>query len=99
MDPTLLGQTLVVRVAFCFVALAIFGLTFHRSFARWAQPILCGTVIVGATGVFVVLYILPEGFTYGTSGVLLVISTRAASCGCCSVPPRSPAPRSSLSAT
>lgn len=72
-DPTLLGRTLIVRIAFCFVALAVFGLTYHRSFSRWAQPILCGTVILGALGVFLVLYILPDGFTYGTSGVLLVI--------------------------
>ena len=72
-DPASLGSTLAVRVTFCLIAIGVFGMTFHRAFVNWAQPILCGTVILGATGVFLVLFLLPEGFAYGTSGVLLVI--------------------------
>jgi adenylate cyclase len=52
---------------------AVFGLTFLQSFERWSQSVLCATVILGAAGIVMVLAILPDGFTYGTPGLLLVV--------------------------
>ena len=72
-DASQLGMTIGVRLAFSVLLLAIFGLTFVDGFERWAQRILCAIVIVGAAGVLLVLHLLPEGFTYGLGGVLLVI--------------------------
>jgi class 3 adenylate cyclase len=72
-EPSTLLYSLSVRLPFSFVAVAVVGLTFLESFERWSQRILCGTVILGAAGIVMVLGILPEGFTYGTPGLLLVI--------------------------
>ena len=72
-DPGALLYTLSVRLPFSFFAVAVFGLTFLKSFERWSQGVLCSTVILGAAGIVLVLGILPDGFTYGIPGLLLVI--------------------------
>ncbi len=72
-DPSQIGLTLAVRISFCIIAITVFGLTFLDFFERWAQAILCATVITGAAGVLLVLMILPDGFTYGIGGLLLVV--------------------------
>jgi adenylate cyclase len=72
-DPGALLYTLAVRLPFSFFAVAVFGLTFLKTFERWSQGVLCATVVLGATGIVLVLAILPEGFTYGVPGLLLVI--------------------------
>jgi adenylate cyclase len=71
--PDALLYTLTVRLPFSFFAVAVFGLTFLHSFQRWSQSVLCITVVLGATGIVLVLAILPDGFTYGVPGLLLVI--------------------------
>ena len=71
--PDALLYTLTVRLPFSFFAVAVFGLTFLQSFERWSQSVLCVTVVLGATGIVLVLAILPDGFTYGVPGLLLVI--------------------------
>jgi len=71
--PDALVQTLSVRLPFSFFAVVVFGLTFLQTFERWAQSVLCATVVLGAAGIVLVLAILPDGFTYGTPGLLLVI--------------------------
>ena len=72
-DQSTLLYTMAVRLPFSFFAVAVFGFTFLKSFERWSQLILSITVVLGAAGVMLVLAILPNGFTYGTPGVLLVI--------------------------
>ncbi len=72
-EPEALVQTLSVRLPFSFFAVVVFGLTFLQSFERWSQIVLCATVVLGAAGIALVLAILPDGFTYGTPGLLLVI--------------------------
>ena len=72
-EPGALLYTLSVRLPFSFFAVAVFGLTFLQSFERWSQSVLCATVVLGAAGIVLVLAILPDGFTYGTPGLLLVI--------------------------
>jgi adenylate cyclase len=72
-EPAALLYTLSVRLPFSFFAVVVFGLTFLQSFERWSQSVLCSTVILGAAGIVMVLAILPDGFTYGTPGLLLVI--------------------------
>ena len=72
-DQSTLLYTLAVRLPFSFFAVAVFGFTFLKSFERWSQIILSVTVVLGAAGVLLVLAILPNGFTYGTPGLLLVI--------------------------
>lgn len=72
-DPGALLYTLSVRLPFSFFAVAVFGLTFLKTFERWSQGVLCTTVILGAAGIVLVLGILPDGFTYGIPGLLLVI--------------------------
>ncbi len=72
-DQSTLLYTLAVRLPFSFFAVAVFGFTFLKSFERWSQTILSTTVVLGAAGVLLVLAILPNGFTYGTPGLLLVI--------------------------
>lgn len=72
-DPSVMLYTLAVRLPFSFFAVAVFGFTFLKSFERWSQPVLSITVILGASGVLLVLAIVPDGFIHGTSGVLLVI--------------------------
>lgn len=72
-DQSTLLYTLAVRLPFSFFAVAVFGFTFLKSFERWSQTILSITVVLGAAGVLLVLAILPNGFTYGTPGLLLVI--------------------------
>ena len=54
-------------------AAIVFGLTFHPSFVKWAQQILGVTATIGAVGILVVLYRLPDGFSYGTATLLLVV--------------------------
>lgn len=71
--PDALLYTLTVRLPFSFFAVAVFGLTFLQTFERWSQSVLCITVVLGATGIVLVLAILPDGFTYGVPGLLLVI--------------------------
>lgn len=71
--PGALLYTLSVRLPFSFFAVVVFGLTFLQSFERWSQGVLCATVVLGAAGIVLVLAILPDGFTYGTPGLLLVI--------------------------
>ena len=71
--PDALLYTLTVRLPFSFFAVVVFGLTFLQSFERWSQSVLCVTVVLGATGIVLVLAILPDGFTYGVPGLLLVI--------------------------
>jgi len=71
--PDALLYTLTVRLPFSFFAVAVFGLTFLQTFERWSQSVLCVTVVLGATGIVLVLAILPDGFTYGVPGLLLVI--------------------------
>ncbi len=73
LDPHSLLYTLAVRLPFSFLAVAVFGFTFLKSFERWSQPILGLTVVLGATGIAICLAILPHGFDYGTPGLLLVI--------------------------
>lgn len=73
LDPHSLLYTLAVRLPFSFLAVAVFGFTFLKSFERWSQPVLGVTVVLGATGIAIVLAILPHGFGYGTPGLLLVI--------------------------
>lgn len=73
LDPHSLLYTLAVRLPFSFLAVAVFGFTFLKSFERWSQPVLATTVVLGATGIAVCLAILPHGFDYGTPGLLLVI--------------------------
>ncbi len=72
-DPSTLLYTLAVRLPFSFFAVAVFGFTFLKSFERWSQFILSATVVLGATGILFVLAILPDGFVFGTPGLLLVI--------------------------
>jgi adenylate cyclase len=72
-DPTALLYTLSVRLPFSFFAVTVFGLTFLQTFERWSQGVLCATVVLGAAGIVLVLAILPDGFTYGVPGLLLVI--------------------------
>jgi len=72
-DPGVMVYTLAVRLPFSFFAVAVFGFTFLKSFERWSQPVLSLTVILGAVGVLFVLAFIPDGYTYGISGVLLVI--------------------------
>lgn len=72
-DPGALLYTLSVRLPFSFFAVAVFGLTFLKNFGRWSQGVLCSTVVLGAAGIVLVLGILPDGFTYGIPGLLLVI--------------------------
>jgi class 3 adenylate cyclase len=72
-DQTTLLYTMAVRLPFSFFAVAVFGFTFLKSFERWSQIILSITVVLGAAGVMLVLAILPNGFTFGTPGLLLVI--------------------------
>lgn len=72
-EPGALLYTLSVRLPFSFFAVVVFGLTFLQSFERWSQGILCATVVLGGAGIVLVLAILPDGFTYGTPGLLLVI--------------------------
>lgn len=72
-DPSALPYTLAVRLAFCAVAIGVLLLTFTDWFVRRAQIVLSLTLIAGATSVLVVLYIVPDGFTLGIGGVLLVI--------------------------
>jgi len=72
-DPGVMLYTLAVRLPFSFFAVAVFGFTFLKSFERWSQLVLSVTVILGASGVLLVLAIVPDGFAYGTSGVLLVV--------------------------
>lgn len=72
-EPAALLYTLSVRLPFSFFAVTVFGLTFLQSFERWSQSVLCATVVLGAAGIVLVLAILPDGFTYGTPGLLLVI--------------------------
>ena len=72
-EPAALLYTLSVRLPFSFFAVVVFGLTFLQSFERWSQSVSCSTVILGAAGIVMVLAILPDGFTYGTPGLLLVI--------------------------
>lgn len=71
--PEVLLYTLSVRLPFSFFAVVVFGLTFLQSFERWSQGVLCATVVLGGVGIVLVLAILPDGFTYGTPGLLLVI--------------------------
>lgn len=71
--PDALLYTLSVRLPFSFFAVTVFGLTFLQTFERWSQSVLCVTVVLGATGIVLVLAILPDGFTYGVPGLLLVI--------------------------
>lgn len=71
--PDALLYTLSVRLPFSFFAVAVFGFTFLQSFERWSQSVLCAIVILGAAGIALVLAILPQGFTYGVPGLLLVI--------------------------
>jgi adenylate cyclase len=73
LDPHALLYTLAVRLPFSFLAVAVFGFTFLKSFERWSQPVLGVTVVLGATGIAMCLAILPRGFDYGTPGLLLVI--------------------------
>jgi len=72
-DPTALVYTLSVRLPFSFFAIVVVSLTFLESFERWSQTVLCVTVILGAAGIAIVLKILPDGYTFGTPGLLLVI--------------------------
>lgn len=72
-DPTSLAYTLAVRLPFSFFAILVVGLTFLKSFERWSQPALFFTVILGAAGIVLVLGILPNGFSFGIPGMLLVI--------------------------
>ena len=72
-DPASLVYTLSVRLPFSFFAVVVFSLTFLKSFERWLQPILCITVVLGATGIVLVLAILPNGFNFGIPGLLLVV--------------------------
>jgi len=73
MDPRSLLYTIAVRLPFSFFAVAVFGFTFLKSFERSSQVVLCTTVVLGAAGIALVLTILPNGFVYGTPGLLLVI--------------------------
>jgi adenylate cyclase len=73
LDPHSLVYTLAVRLPFSFLAVAIFGFTFLKSFERWSQPVLAITVVLGASGIALCLAILPRGFDYGTPGLLLVV--------------------------
>ncbi|MCW8836166.1 MAG: adenylate/guanylate cyclase domain-containing protein [Rhodospirillales bacterium] len=72
-DPTAIGFSFMIRAGFSLIALGVFGLTFHPYFLGREQPVLCTAVILAATGVLAMLYVLPSGFTHGISGVLLVI--------------------------
>lgn len=72
-DPALLIYTLSVRLPFSFFAIVVFSLTFLKSFERWSQTVLCLTVVLGATGIVLVLAILPDGFNFGIPGLLLVV--------------------------
>ncbi len=72
-DPASLVYTLSVRLPFSFFAVVVFSLTFLKSFERWSQAILCITVVLGATGIALVLAILPGGFNFGIPGLLLVV--------------------------
>lgn len=72
-DPRLMPYTLAVRLPFSFFAVAVFGFTFLKSFQQWSQIVLSATVVLGAAGVLSVLTFMPDGFTYGIPGVLLVI--------------------------
>ncbi len=72
-DPSSLVFTLLVRLPFSFFAILVVGLTFLKSFERWSQTVLTITVVLGAAGIISVLKILPNGFNFGTPGLLLVI--------------------------
>jgi adenylate cyclase len=72
-DPDKLFYMLAARLICVLVAASVFGLTFHPSFVRWSQLILGLTAMIGATGILVVLYELPNGFSYGAATILLAI--------------------------
>jgi len=72
-DPERLFYMLAARLTCVVVAASVFGLTFHPSFVRWSQIILGLTAMIGTTGILVVLYELPDGFSYGAATILLGI--------------------------
>lgn len=72
-DPDKLVYMLTARLTCVAVAAGVFGLTFHPAFVRWSQQILCLTALIGAAGILVVLYELPNGFAYGSATILLAV--------------------------
>ncbi len=72
-DPHSLVSTLAVRLPFSLFAIIVVSMTYMESFERWAQTLLSITVALGTVGIVFVLAILPEGFSFGTPGILLVI--------------------------
>ena len=72
-NPVDLGTTLAIRLYFCVLAIVAFGFTYLRFFRRWMQAIMCGTVILGATGIILAVFLVPEGFRIGTSAILIAV--------------------------
>ncbi len=72
-DPHSLVSTLSVRLPISLFAVIVIGMTYMKSFERWAQTLLSITVVLGAVGIVLVLGILPNGFSVGMSGLLLVV--------------------------
>lgn len=72
-DPHSLLYTLSVRLPFSLFAIIVVSLTYMKSFERWSQTLLSSTVVLGAAGIVLVLAILPEGFSFGMPGILLVV--------------------------
>ena len=72
-DPHSLMSTLSVRLPISLFAVIVIGMTYMKSFERWAQTLLSITVVLGAVGIVLVLGILPNGFSVGMSGLLLVV--------------------------
>jgi len=72
-DPSSLVYTLSVRLTFSSFAIVVFSLTFLKSFERWSQTALSFVVVLGAAGIALILAILPDGFSFGIPGLLLVV--------------------------
>lgn len=72
-DPSSLVYTLSVRLTFSSFAIVVFSLTFLKSFERWSQTALSFVVVLGAGGIALILAILPDGFSFGIPGLLLVV--------------------------
>ena len=72
-DPSRLGETMMIRVAttLLFLALCLVGLTRASVTAQDAFVLLTVLVIIG--GISLVLAVLPDGFERGLAGLLLVM--------------------------
>jgi len=73
-NPVGLGTTLAIRLYFCVLVIVAFGFTYLRFSRRWMRAIMCGTIILGATGIILSVFLVPEGFRIGTSVILIAVT-------------------------